>query len=363
MNILVDNQLFMKGLLANSGHGRIWLNLFERLPSDVQVFTPARIRNMPKPLAIKLKGSPLSVIRPYRVGAKFLDWTCHVIDKLVPLDLLVPSLYVPQDATMALAKRIPMVTILDDLTPELVPGTMPEWLGPKRRCMEAATLIICISESTKNLAMDYYNLPASRFRVAPLACDLKPPDLTCPFSPLHPRPHFLVVGNRMGYKNFDLTLRSFAKIAQSLPDVDLVLAGPLLQDFEVKRIADLGLSDRVICSGRVDDDVLAQLYRGSLALIYPSFSEGFGIPPLEAMTCGTVPIVSDRTSMPEVVGDAGILVDPTSEEELIAAMLRMVQDESYRQQKILLGQQQAQKFSWDRTAELTFCAWKDAANS
>src|SRR5207248_1182183 len=153
---------------------------------------------------------------------------------------------------LRLARRIPLVTILDDLTPETVPGTMPHWIETKRRTMEAASLIICISESTKNLALEHYKLPKERFRVAPLASDLVRPAMERSIRH-HELPYFLVVGNRQGYKNFDLTLRAFARVAEMVPDVNLLLAGPALADFEFARISNLRIDDRVHHAGRVDD--------------------------------------------------------------------------------------------------------------
>ncbi len=261
---------------------------------------------------------------------------------------------------LKLAKRIPMVTILDDLTPEMMSGTMPEWIEPKRRTLEAASIIICISESTKKLAMGHYKLPEERFRVAPLASDLVRPVMERSIRP-HERPYFLVVGNRSGYKNFDLTLRAFADLAHCARDVSLLLAGTEIADFERVRIWELGLSERVHYAGKPDDIALASLYAHAVAFVYPSLSEGFGIPPLEAMICGTVPIVSNRTSMPEVVGDAGILIDPLDADELADAMLRLLEDTTLRCELVSRGINRAKLFSWDKTMELIFAAWREAA--
>ena len=361
MNVLVDHGLFMAGLPLNSGHARIWANIFQRLPSDIEVYACGRIRNLPKPMPKALRGSFLPVIRPFRFAGPVLHWTAGVIDKLVKLHLLAPSLYTATESTLRLARRIPLVTILDDLTPEKVSGVMPEWVKPKRRMMEAAAVIICISESTRSLAIEHYKLPPERFRVAPLACDLVRPD-SLSIADGAEAPYFLVVGNRQGHKNFDLTLQAFAQVARKSKEVSLLLAGPALAGFEIERIRELNLQGRIISAGRVGDKALAALYARSLALVYVSLSEGFGIPPLEAMTCGTVPIVSDCTSMPEVVGDAGLLIDPNDRESLVEAMLRVLEAPGLREELIARGLERARLFSWEKTAGLIFAAWRDAAN-
>ena len=359
MNVLVDSSLFPNQLLPLTGHGRIWNNIFRRLPPDADVFCNTHIRNLPTPQIKPLREPPFSLRRPYRLGGLLSDCTSYAIDRYASLDLLAPSLYTPQKMTLRLARRIPLVTILDDLTPELVPGTMPQWIEPKKRLLNIATLIISISESTKKLAMAHYNLPEEKFRVVHLASDLTRPNIESTESP-HKRPFFLVVGKRQGYKNFDLTLRSFAAISSKVVDVDLLLAGPSIADFEKARIAELRITDRVYYAGKPDDLKLSILYAYAEGLIYPSLSEGFGIPPLEAMICGSVPIVSNRTSMPEVVGEAGIKIDPNNVDDLVDAMLSLITDSIFRSQLLDKGFIRAGAFSWIRTTDLIFDAWREA---
>lgn len=361
MNVLVDSSLFPMGLPPKSGHGRIWSNIFRRVPSNVEIYCNSSIRNMPTGIPKPLRWAPFPIQRPFRVGYQLANWTSYLIDRFVPLHLLAPSLYVPQEATLRLARRIPLVTILDDLTPETVHGTMPEWLTPKRRTLEMATIIISISESTKQLAMDHYNLSAEKFRVAPLASELVRPDVARSVRP-HERPYFLVVGNRGGYKNFEATLRAFARLSETIRGISLVLAGPAIANYEQVKINALGLDGRIHHIGEPDDEVLAILYAHAVALVYPSLSEGFGIPPLEAMICGTVPIVSNRTSMPEVVGDAGIQVDPMNDEALAEAMRSLLEKPSLREKYVDRGLKRAECYSWDKTTDLIFAAWREAAS-
>ncbi|MCA1817685.1 MAG: GDP-mannose 4,6-dehydratase, partial [Acidobacteria bacterium] len=134
----------------------------------------------------------------------------------------------------------------------------------------------------------------------------------------------MYVGSRSSYKNFDALLRAFAKIAPARDDLSLCVVGSPFREDERKLIAALRLGGRVGHLGYANDSHLAKLYRCSLALVYPSLYEGFGIPPLEAMACGTLAVVANTSSLPEVVGDAGVLFDPRREDELADALLAIV---------------------------------------
>jgi glycosyltransferase involved in cell wall biosynthesis len=101
------------------------------------------------------------------------------------------------------------------------------------------------------------------------------------------------------------------------------------------------------------DRQLAALYRRSIAFVYPSLYEGFGIPPLEAMQCGTPVVAANRSSIPEVVGEAGVLFDPERPEELTEILVALASDETLRESLITRGHQRVQQFSWNTTAEKT----------
>src|SRR5687767_3931475 len=106
---------------------------------------------------------------------------------------------------------------------------------------------------------------------------------------------------------------------------------------------------------------LPPLYSGALCFVYPSYFEGFGLPPLEAMKCGAPVIVGDRTSLPEVVGDAAVLVDPFAIESIASAMQRVIVDSSLREQLRVKGFERAKLFDWQETARQTLSVYKKAA--
>jgi glycosyltransferase involved in cell wall biosynthesis len=138
-------------------------------------------------------------------------------------------------------------------------------------------------------------------------------------------------------------------------DLKLVLAGGRgwgSEDFLVA-VEALGLRDHVLFTGFVDDDDLPDLYRGALLFVYPSLYEGFGLPVLEAMACGIPVVTSNSSSLPEVAGDAALLVDPRQPEALAAAMTSIIHDGGLRQALRSKGLVRARAFSWDAVAQKT----------
>jgi glycosyltransferase involved in cell wall biosynthesis len=123
------------------------------------------------------------------------------------------------------------------------------------------------------------------------------------------------------------------------------------------------LQERVIFTGRVDDEDLAALYSGALCFTFMSYYEGFGLPPLEAMQCGVPVITSNTSSLPEVVGDAGITVNPKDEDALCQAMLGVYRDEHLRAEMARKSLVQAAKFSWDKCVVQTVQGYQKALNA
>jgi glycosyltransferase involved in cell wall biosynthesis len=157
-------------------------------------------------------------------------------------------------------------------------------------------------------------------------------------------------------KNVPTLLMAFKQLLDSYrPAVNLVLGGEKgwLFDEVFALVEKLGLGGRVRFVGKVTPEDLLGLYNAAKLLVHPAFYEGFGLPPLEAMACGTPVVVSNTSSLPEVVGDAALLVDPSDVDGLTVAMWRMLSDETLRRQMIAKGLKRARLFSWRKAAAET----------
>lgn len=164
-------------------------------------------------------------------------------------------------------------------------------------------------------------------------------------------PYLLYVGSRKPHKNLPRLLEAYS-ISGVRREVRLVLSGNPDRHMsgEIER---LGLSGDVVFADSYADGDLSDVYRGALALVFPSLYEGFGLPPLEAMACGIPVLTSKVCSLPEVVGDAGVLVDPLDVEAIADGIRRLVQDSDLRAELRQKGLLRAKEFSWDETAHKT----------
>jgi glycosyltransferase involved in cell wall biosynthesis len=150
-------------------------------------------------------------------------------------------------------------------------------------------------------------------------------------------------------------LQAWERIYQQCPEVQLLITGlskrgsGVFADVKLERIP-----ERVSFTGYVSDDDLPSLYSGALAFVYPSLYEGFGLPPAEAMACGTPVITSRGTSLPEVVGDAAVLVDPEDVGSIAEAILEVVRNESLRLAMSSKGLERGKCFKWDTAAAQTW---------
>ncbi|MBN2360753.1 MAG: glycosyltransferase family 4 protein [Deltaproteobacteria bacterium] len=161
--------------------------------------------------------------------------------------------------------------------------------------------------------------------------------------------YFLCVSNRKAHKNDARAIEAFAA-ARLASSVDLILTGPPTP--RLSRLArDLGVGDRIRFVGHVPGDHLPPLYRGAVALLFPSLYEGFGLPVLEAMACGTPVLTSTATALPEVAGDAALLVDPTSVPEIARGIERLYGDAELRATLRERGLQRARQFDWNRVVD------------
>ena len=170
--------------------------------------------------------------------------------------------------------------------------------------------------------------------------------------------YLLYVGMRAGYKNFDFVARGFASLGPAYRDIQLVCCGGLsFTRAERALFESLGVADRLL-QFRCTDRELAGFYAHATAFVFPSLYEGFGIPPLEAMAHGCPVIVSRSSSLPEVVGEAGVYFDPTNQDDFRAQLERIVNDAELRASLVVLGGQRASEFTWDRCFRDTLAVYR-----
>lgn len=167
-----------------------------------------------------------------------------------------------------------------------------------------------------------------------------------PYEPGYP--YFFCVGNRKLHKNEQRTMGAFS-IARIPKEIKLIFSGdstPALKAEADER----GIGERVVFTGKISDIDLPSYYKGAIALLFASLYEGFGLPVLEAMACGTPVVTSNVTALPEVAGGAALLVNPESTEEISGAIERVIEDSALRAKMIAKGFKQAAQYSWDETA-------------
>lgn len=232
--------------------------------------------------------------------------------------------------------------------------------GQIQRAVQQSTHILADSEATRKDLVKLLNVPPEKITVHLLGVD--PSFRPLPAETLDqfrqqldlPGHYFLFVGSFEPRKNIIGLLEAYRLLLETVPDAPpIVLAGRQGWLFEetMQRIDDLHLGDRVLWRQDVPQEAMPALYNLADALVTPSFYEGFGFPALEAMACGTVPVVSDRASLPEVVGDVGLLIDPDDPATIADALHRVLDDAVWRARMQEAGIARAAKFTWERTAQ------------
>ena len=287
-------------------------------------------------------------------------------------DVIHPTYY--YSSLRHLNQRIDIPTVLTVY--DLIHERFPELMDPygkqtrlKKHALDRADAVICISESTKEDLQEFYKLPDDRIRVIYPGCEFTPlnqldDDHPALNQPRPDRPYLLFVGERGSYKNFDRMLMAFGKAAKRHPELQLrCIGGKPFSRKEKQLLSELGVSKQVTQARFLNDHDMQVLYSKALALIYPSLYEGFGIPILESMACGTAVLTSNRASMPEVAGDAAILFDPYSIDEMAEAILCVLEDESQRSDMVTKGLNRASHFSLDKSAKDTLEVYQSVART
>jgi alpha-1,3-rhamnosyl/mannosyltransferase len=232
-----------------------------------------------------------------------------------------------------------------------------------------ARKLVCISEATRDLFVERHPSAAAKAVVTPLAADpdfgvASAEDPAVPVRHGIRRPFVLAAGTLEPRKNLPRLIEAFARLPEELAErYELVLAGAPGWATQATRANIDRHAHLVHALGYVPDADLRALYRQAELVCYPSLEEGFGLPVLEAMTAGTAVLTSDRSSMPEVGGDAAVYADPRDVRSIAAGLQQLLADPERRTELGRRGRQRAARFTWRRTAQLTLEAIEAAASS
>lgn len=287
-------------------------------------------------------------------------WSNLKAPTLGRFDIYHPTTYLRMP--MVRARRV--IATHHDCTHERFPELFPDvkkvlwarkWLFPR------VDAIICVSESCRQDLLHFYNVDASKTRVIHHGLSSLPrsQDAAATLRKLVPRSYLLYVGMRAAFKNFHGLLAAIhdAGLQDSL-DL-LVLGGGALTADEKSLIARLGLTHSIIALPKVSDELLAEAYAGAKLFVYPSLNEGFGFPPLEAMSVGCPVLASRNSSIPEVCGDAPFYFDPADQNSFVRELQRALADEPARQKAISEGKAVAGRYSWNRCGEQTLALYRE----
>lgn len=270
-----------------------------------------------------------------------------------------------------LAGRVPYLVSFHDMSLSL----LPQYHTLKKRVLTSslipavargARMILTPSESTRRDVVRLLRVDPGRVRVIPYAAG--PSFRPVPLAPERLEathgirtPYFLYVGTLEPRKNLARALRAFASVAGALPGCRFVIVGQRgwRYDEVLREAAHPALRGRVDLLGYVPEESLPELYAHALALVYPSLYEGFGLPVVESMACGTPVLTSRSSSLAEIAEGAALLADPTDERALAEALHALATDEGLRKTLRAQGLERARAFSWERTGRETVAAYQE----
>ena len=272
----------------------------------------------------------------------------------------------------------PVVVSLHDLSFEHLPHTFNRRSRTQlrltvRHSAKRAARIISLSEHTRQDIAQTYGIDEKLIHAIPLAA---PPGFARVQDDKELQRvrhtygimgnYILSVGSIQPRKNLARLVKAYASLkarlsTNELPRLVLVGKRAWLYDETLRALEETGLSNLVILTGYVPQSDLPALYSGALCFVYPSYFEGFGLPPLEAMKCGAPVIVGNTTSLPEVVGNAALSVDPYDVEAIAAGIERLIKDSVLRDQLSVKGLARAEMFDWQKTARQTLRVYEQVA--
>jgi len=372
------NALFMQ--YPATGSGQYLTNLTKALGeiddrNEYILLGPQPVPNADKsPLPYKV--FPVAGLRSGQKNIEKVLWeqlTCPAVARTVKADLLHVPYFAPP-----FIPRTPTIVTIQDIIPLRLPAYRPAgkvkmYMNLVANAAKRATMVITISEHAKQDIIDVLHIPSERIRVIYQAIGEEYQPVTDQARIKATRERYglgeryiFYIGGLDQRKNVPQLVRAFAHLQAQIGDPHLQLfisgnpdkqKGPLFPDPRPVA-ADLGMSGKIIYRFVEEEDKPA-IYSGASLFVFPSIYEGFGLPPLEAMGCGIPVVCSNRTSLPEVVGDAAITVDPDNTHALVEAIRRVLTDEALQTDLRAHSLERAKQFSWRKTAQETLAVYEE----
>jgi glycosyltransferase involved in cell wall biosynthesis len=340
--------------------------LFDK-PTGIATYAQNIVRSLDSLNPILLSTRPFANLPQYAIAGDMTParGTRGHLKRLLWTQLELPKIYRQLQADL-IYSPIPEAPLYSRsryivMAHDLIPLRFPRRTSPLTNyfryvvplVLQQAEHIICNSQATARDLSNFYGVAADKITPILLgydAANFYPRQISAYFD----RPYFLYLGRQDPYKNLKGLIDAFAAIPSQ--DFYLAIAGspdprftPQLQ----QQALELGIGDRVKWLDYLDYQELPLIIGGAIALVFPTFWEGFGLPVLESMACGTPVITSNLASLPEITGDAAVLVDPHNRAAITSAMLDLARDELKRSQLSQSSLRQAQKFSWTKTGTAT----------
>lgn len=231
-----------------------------------------------------------------------------------------------------------------------------KWVN--KRVARKSNAVICISNYVKDDVLSFTKADPNKFTVTYESAD-KLPENPQPIANLEGKQFIMYIGRPTPHKNLSRLIDAFILLKEHHPDLCLVLAGKKDANYRIHEQRVIGERiEHVVFTDFIEDSQLRWLYENCAAYVFPSLSEGFGLPGLEAMVHGAPVVSSNATCLPEVYGDAAVYFDPLDVNDMAAKIDEAISNEKTRDKLIELGFKQAQKYSWKKTAEQTLAVYK-----
>jgi len=356
VKIAFDNQIFLAQ--NHGGISRYFCNLIKNLKNDptLEISLPIHhhdnkhlqeIENI-----IGIKTFPKKKFDFFSNQKNLNDEVSKKFFASGNFDILHATYY--DDSLLNLIGKKPLVITIHDMIYE----RFPEFFSLKDRTsqlkqllLQRADRVIVVSENTKKDLLQLTKIKEEKIDVVPLASSFEA-KISNQQNHKITEKYLLYVGNRTIYKNFYFMLSSIADLLKNHDDLNLICFGAEFDKKEKVFLKNLGIEKKVraVVGG---DNQLIQLYQNALAFIFPSYYEGFGIPTLEAFSCGCPVIASNTSSIPEVAGNAAIYFDPKNSIEIRNAVEAVISDPLLRQDLVNKGFERNKLFSWEKSAKKT----------